>query len=106
MIGLDGKPPTGPRSSYTHAQKMRASMTHIFGRILGIGSQPWKQTASSDGRVLVEGNPSISEKVSTYMVSLRRRKVTLVSFGRYISVPYALFHVRSRLVRLRQALVQ
>ncbi|KAF8814125.1 hypothetical protein BYT27DRAFT_7250346 [Phlegmacium glaucopus] len=50
-------------------------MTHVFGHVLGIGSQPWKQTTSSDGEVRVEGNPSISEKVSTYMVSLRRRKV-------------------------------
>ncbi|KAF8802224.1 hypothetical protein BYT27DRAFT_7244876 [Phlegmacium glaucopus] len=74
-ISLDGKPPTTPHSSYTHAQKMQASMTHVFGRVLGIGSQPWKQTTSSDGEVRVEGNPSISEKVSTYMVSLRRRKV-------------------------------
>ncbi|KAF8816095.1 hypothetical protein BYT27DRAFT_7068712, partial [Phlegmacium glaucopus] len=74
-ISLDGKPPTTPRSSYTHTQKMRASMTHVFGCVLGIGSQPWKQTTSSDGEVHVEGNPSISEKVSTYMVSLCRRKV-------------------------------
>ena len=80
MIGLDGKPPTTPCSSYAHAQKMQVSMTHIFGRVLGIGSQPWKQTASLDGKVHVEGNPSISEKVSTYMVSLRCRKVIWVSF--------------------------
>lgn len=42
MIDLDGKPAVGPRSSYTHTQKMRASMTHMFGRVQGIGSQPWR----------------------------------------------------------------
>ncbi|KAH9479416.1 hypothetical protein JR316_0008006 [Psilocybe cubensis] len=73
--GLDGKPATGPRGTYTHAQKMRASMTYIFGRIYGLGSQPWKQARSEKGVVYMEGNPSISEKVSSYMVSLRRRKV-------------------------------
>ncbi|PPQ95984.1 hypothetical protein CVT26_016200 [Gymnopilus dilepis] len=67
-IGLDGKPAVGPRATtYAHAQKMRASMTHVFGRVLGIGSQPWKQASR-------EGNRSVSEKVSTYMLSLRRRK--------------------------------
>jgi len=63
---------------------MRASMTHVFGRVLGIGSLPWKQATSSDGKVHFEGNPSISEKVSTYMVSLRRRKVQSIFFRKYV----------------------
>ncbi|KDR69979.1 hypothetical protein GALMADRAFT_47239, partial [Galerina marginata CBS 339.88] len=75
MISLDGKPATGSRGSYGHAQKMRASMTHMFSRVCGIGKQSWRRTTSQDGRTRMEGNPSISDKVATYMVSLRRRKV-------------------------------
>ena len=74
-VALDGKPATGPRGSYTHAQKMRASMTHLFSRVLGIGSQHWQLNMSQDGKVVTTGNPSISDRVSTYMVGLRRRKV-------------------------------
>lgn len=74
-IALDGKQAIGPRASYTHAQKMRASMTHVFSRVLGIGSQHWQHSTSQDGKVTATGNPSISDRVSTYMVGLRRRKV-------------------------------
>ncbi|KAF8872930.1 hypothetical protein CPB84DRAFT_1896096, partial [Gymnopilus junonius] len=74
MMGLDGKPVTRLRASYGHAQKMRASMTHYFGRVLGLGSQAWRQN-TKQGRTRTKGNPSISEKVATYMLSLRRRKV-------------------------------
>jgi len=63
---------------------MRASMTHVFGCVLGIGSLPWKQAISLDGKVHFEGNLLISEKVSTYMVSLRRRKVQSFFFGKYV----------------------
>ncbi|KAF8812639.1 hypothetical protein BYT27DRAFT_7086458, partial [Phlegmacium glaucopus] len=81
-ISLNGKPPTTPCSSYTHAQKMHAGMTHVFGHVLGIGSQPWKQI------LRVEGNPSISKKVSTYMVSLRCRKVSTIILFRRIFCLY------------------
>lgn len=54
---------------------MRASMTHLFSRVLGIGSQHWQLNMSQDGKVVTTGNPSISDRVSTYMVGLRRRKV-------------------------------
>lgn len=56
---------------------MRASITHVFGRILGLGTQPWKQEPLPDGSLHIEGNPSISQKVSAYMVGLRRRKVII-----------------------------
>lgn len=75
-VVLDGKPAIGPRGSYTHAQKMRAAMTHVFSRVFGIGSQNWQCNVSPDGRVTATGNPSISNRVSTYMVGLRRRKVS------------------------------
>jgi hypothetical protein len=75
-VALDGKQAIGPQSSYTHAQKMRASMTHIFSRVLGIGSQHWQINLSRDGKAIATGNPSISDRVSTYMVGLRRRKVS------------------------------
>lgn len=70
---LDGKlkPSEVSRSGFQHAQKMRASMTYIFGRIFELGSTPWIKDQQT-GRTF--GNPSVSEKVATYMVSLRNRK--------------------------------
>lgn len=47
-------------------------MTYTFGRMLGLGSLPWHW---DEARGQTVGNPSVSEKVSSYMVSLRRRKV-------------------------------
>ena|SRR6266545_2583589 len=76
-IGLDGQNVKGKvQASYTHAQKMCASMTYAFRRTYGFGSQPWQQTCLPDGKIEIAGNPSISEQVSHYMVSLRRRKVS------------------------------
>ena len=73
-ISLDGnrKPVGAVRSKYTHAQKMRASMTHIFGRDFGLGKQDWTKNEQT-GRMT--GNPSTSHLLGTYMVSLRNRKV-------------------------------
>ncbi|KAH9026655.1 hypothetical protein EDB84DRAFT_1272981, partial [Lactarius hengduanensis] len=62
---------TQVRATYGTAQKMRASMTYAFGRIHGLGSAHWERCA--DGRTV--GNPSVSEMVSRYMLSLHRRKV-------------------------------
>jgi hypothetical protein len=78
-IGLDGKPvpPNTARGSFTHAQKLRASMTYAFGRIYGIGSQAWQRFTNVNGTVTKIGNPSISEEVSRYLLSLRRRKVSV-----------------------------
>ncbi len=44
-LNLDGsqKPLGQERSSYSHAQKMRASMTYAFGRVLKLGGQSWHQ---------------------------------------------------------------
>jgi hypothetical protein len=53
---------------------MRASMTHIFGRDFELGSTPWVKNRQT-GHAF--GNPSVSEKVATYMVSLRNRKVSI-----------------------------
>lgn len=79
-IGLDGKAkdPSIPRDSYSHAQKMRASTTYGFGRLNGLGSLPWQKSEIS-GKML--GNPSISETVSRYMVSLRKKKVCHQKFS-------------------------
>ena len=73
-ISLEGnnKPMGMVRSKYTHAQKMRASMTHIFGRDFGLGKQDWTKNEQT-GRMT--GNPSTSHLLGTYMVSLRNRKV-------------------------------
>ncbi len=51
---------------------MRASMTYAFGRVLELGALPWHQNEMT-GRWV--GNPSVSDTVSTFMLSLRRRKV-------------------------------
>ncbi|KAL0056794.1 hypothetical protein AAF712_016594, partial [Marasmius tenuissimus] len=70
---LDGstKPSSEERRTYTHAQKMRAAATFGFGRVCGLGTRPWERSKVT-GRML--GNPSVSQQVSLYMVSLRRRK--------------------------------
>ncbi|KAF9531329.1 hypothetical protein CPB83DRAFT_761480 [Crepidotus variabilis] len=73
-IALDGTTNTSTRSTYTHAQKMRASITYAFSRLVGLGSQPWQSSVGSDGKIAFSGNPSGSELVSRYMVSLHRRK--------------------------------
>lgn len=73
-ISLEGnhKPVGMIRSKYTHAQKMRASMTHIFGRDFGLGKQDWTKNERTGCMI---GNPSMSHLLGTYMVSLRNRKV-------------------------------
>ena len=55
------------------AMKMRAAMTHKFGRDFGLGTQPWIEHPIKPDRFI--GNPSISTAVTQYMVSLNRRKV-------------------------------
>ena len=62
-----------PRATYAHAQKMRAVISHKFGCDLGLGMAPWTENPLQPGEFL--GNPSLSPKVSQYMVSLQRRKV-------------------------------
>jgi len=59
-------------------------MTYAFGRTLSLGSQAWQCTAGPGGQFKVAGNPSISEQVSQYMVSLRRCKVGQLSTLLYI----------------------
>lgn len=74
-INLDGTPKLShvERGTYGHAQKMRASMTYAFGRLNGLGNLTWHESDIGGG--LMVGNPSISIEVSSYMCSLRRRKV-------------------------------
>ncbi|KAF9067476.1 hypothetical protein BDP27DRAFT_1204947, partial [Rhodocollybia butyracea] len=74
-INLDGTPkdPSVERASYTHAQKMRAAATFGFGRMHNLGMLAWHRSEIT-GSML--GNPSVSETLSSYMLSLRRRKVS------------------------------
>ena len=51
---------------------MRAAATYGFGRLHHLGIAPWRQSEVTGKWI---GNPSVSETVSTYMISLRRRKV-------------------------------
>lgn len=76
-LNVDGsmKPHDAPRGSFSYAQKMRASMTYGFGRIGTCGNTPWHQSDQGEWR----GNPSISNQLSRYMVSLRKRKVDTVT---------------------------
>ena len=71
---LDGgdKNPNELRSGYARAQKMRAAATFGFGRMYGKGRTPWHKSEVTGEMV---GNPSVSEMVSGYMVSLQHRKV-------------------------------
>ncbi|KAH9927788.1 uncharacterized protein B0H18DRAFT_1084655 [Fomitopsis serialis] len=57
---------------YATAQKMRAAISHKFGRDFGFGEQSWGQNPLT-GKY--SGNPSLSVVVSQYMVSLQRRKI-------------------------------
>ena len=59
--------------TYNHGQKMRAAISHKFGRELGRGIQPWAEDPLAPG--MFKGNPSLSMEVSQYMIALRRRKV-------------------------------
>lgn len=75
VIDIDGNPVPKSKQvpTYAHAQKMRAAMTYAFGRVHGLGSAPWQEKPGLSGR---SGNPSVSDVVSGYMVSLKRRKVS------------------------------
>ncbi|KAH9007917.1 hypothetical protein EDB85DRAFT_1866007, partial [Lactarius pseudohatsudake] len=99
-LDLNGKTrlSTQVRATYGTAQKMRASMTYAFGRIHGLGSMHW-QRGGVDGRMV--GNPSVSEVVSRYMLSLHRRKAQAgetATSARAISVETMrkLYHFNSR----------
>ncbi|KAH9016345.1 hypothetical protein EDB85DRAFT_1875038, partial [Lactarius pseudohatsudake] len=98
-LNLDGKTrlSTQVRATYGTAQKMCASMTYAFGRIHGLGSMHWQR--DRDGRMV--GNPSVSEVVSRYMLSLHRRKVKAgetATSARAISAAtlHNLYHFNSR----------
>lgn len=72
-LNFDGtnRPSTEVRATYGTALKMRAAMTHAFGRLHDLGDIHWHTTL--DGSMA--GNPSMSQMVTRYMVSLRQRKV-------------------------------
>jgi len=66
------KVPGTLRASWTYAQKMRAAMTSKFAEIPAVGKTPWHY---DDVAKKMKGNPSISTQVSSYMLSLHKRKV-------------------------------
>ncbi|KAK0194664.1 hypothetical protein F5146DRAFT_1102115 [Armillaria mellea] len=63
------KAPGEVRSSWSHAQKLHAGITWGFKTAGKHGTECWSDQAT--------GNPSVSDLVLTYMVSLRRRKAAL-----------------------------
>jgi hypothetical protein len=78
-VSLDGsrRPHTEEHASYSHAQKMCALMTYVFGHILWCGSMNWQWSELKNKMI---SNPSISETVSTYMLSLHCWKAGLLLF--------------------------
>ncbi|KAH7871103.1 uncharacterized protein C8R40DRAFT_1055162, partial [Lentinula edodes] len=62
------------RHSFTHAQKMRAAATFGFGRAHGLGMQAWHRSETT-GKML--GNPSVSETLTSYMLSLHHHKTQI-----------------------------
>ncbi|KAJ3530099.1 hypothetical protein NM688_g7757 [Phlebia brevispora] len=58
--------PLAARPGYGTAQKMRASMSHKFGREYGRGNQVWCESPVQPGTYI--GNPSLSTTVSQYMI--------------------------------------
>jgi len=79
------KPEFEERASYGYAQKMRAAATYLYARLLQLGSVPWHKSELTGKMV---GNPSISKVVSTYMLSLRRRKVRLYKIPLFFHSSY------------------
>lgn len=73
-MALDGtiKPRGASLGTHSHAQKIRAAMTHTFGRVHALGNTSWHRDETT-GRM--RGNPSVSQQVSSYMLGLRNRKV-------------------------------
>jgi len=61
-------------SGYMHGTKLRAALTYGFGRNYTRGNSHWTYISESQKWV---GNPSVSTVVARYMVSLRKRKVTV-----------------------------
>jgi hypothetical protein len=53
---------------------MHTAMTYGFGRLHNLGNMPWHKNTMTGQ---MEGNPSVSEQVSSYMVSLQRQKVLI-----------------------------
>ncbi|KAN0084001.1 hypothetical protein V8E55_007505 [Tylopilus felleus] len=54
-ITLDGKmkPRSKERGTYSHAQKMRAAMTYVFGRLHGLGDMPWHRSETQCPGMLI-----------------------------------------------------
>lgn len=72
-------------NTYNSAQKMRAAMSHQYGRNFKHGVQPFTENQNKPGTYT--GNPSMSDTVSNYMISLRRRKVNnYISSSHSISI--------------------
>ena len=93
-LNLDGtmKDPGTKRDTYSSAQKMHASMTYIFGRVHRLGTLQWQENETTGE---MKGNPSVCETVSTYMVSLRRRKVLSYHSLMLTEVPTSMFQVQA-----------
>jgi len=54
--------------------KNRATISYIVGGKYECRKTTWSVENTNDG-VICRGNPSLSEKVTEYMVSLKRRKI-------------------------------
>jgi hypothetical protein len=65
--------------TYSHALKMRAAISFHYNG-LGKGATSWHMGRFGDW----EGNPSLSNAVSRYMISLQKRKVISWKFNNIV----------------------
>ncbi|KAL1671882.1 DNA breaking-rejoining enzyme [Schizophyllum commune] len=65
------KPADELRNGLSSADKIRASLSFLFGIICGLGTREWKVDPHT-GKA--SGNPSLSPVVGRYMVALKKRK--------------------------------
>lgn len=73
------------RSTYSHAQKMRAALAYGYANSFNRGSEKWEIVSGSahcaEGKILVpdperyKGNPTNSPLLKNFMIALRKRKV-------------------------------
>ncbi|KIY67164.1 hypothetical protein CYLTODRAFT_353777 [Cylindrobasidium torrendii FP15055 ss-10] len=76
-VQLDGtpRPNSSTPATWATAQKMRAALTFVFGKICGLGTTPWHESELKRGVWL--GNPSASPVLSSFMTGLSREKASI-----------------------------
>lgn len=71
------KPPNIPRSTYAHAQKMRAAMSHKFGRDFKQGAKAWEEQSRFEESCLIQF--SIYSQLNCYLECLHWKSFHVTS---------------------------